>query len=241
MNQFSGWEKVKIEKKRITGVKRSLRKLPLVIKLILLVSGASLFFLLFPFLLRYGTIIYIAFFSLLLIFGALFRIVTDKGTFKATLWLWGGGSIVYLIIALFMILRGVQPLPYIQFETLPLIIYYLSYPLRVLGIFFIGLIFANITSPAEFLSWGEAGLKIALAYRAFEYSVQTFSETKTALLIQGEWPDFGGVKRQSFREVLTVIRSAPVLIATAFRNIILWFPWAWICYNSLKKEIIRRK
>lgn len=229
---------MKIEAERVIGVKRSLRKLPLVIKLSLLVSGASLFFILFPFLLRYGTIIYIVFFSLLIIFGAIFRIVTDRNTFITTLWLWGGGSIIYLIIALFLIIRGIQPLPYIQFETLPLIVYYLSYPLRVLGIFFIGLIFANITSPAEFLSWGEKGLKIALVYRAFEYSVQTLSETKIALLIQGEWPDFSGAKRQGFREMLMVVRSAPVLIATAFRNIILWFPWAWICYNNLKKEIM---
>lgn len=232
---------MKIETERVICLKRSLRKLPLVIKLSLLVSGASLFFILFPFLLRYGTIIYTLFFSLLIISGAIFRIVTDRNTFITTLWLWGGGSIIYLIIALFLILRGVQPLPYIQFETLPLIIYYLSYPLRVLGIFFIGLIFANITSPAEFLSWGEKGLKIALVYRAFEYSVQTFSETKIALLIQGEWPDFSGTKRQGFREMLMVVRSAPVLIATAFRNIILWFPWAWICYNNLKKEIIIRR
>jgi hypothetical protein len=36
---------------------------------------------------------------------------------------------------------------------------------------------------------------------------------------------------------IRVVRAAPLLIATTFRNVILWFPWAWICYTSLRRDI----
>jgi hypothetical protein len=155
------------------------------------------------------------------------------------MWLWGSGSILYLVIALILILRGVQPLPYLHMEPLQMALYYMSYPFRVLGIFFIGLTFSQITSPAEFLRWGETGLKIALVYRAFEYSINSFEENRRALLIEGTWPEFLKGNR-NYKMVFSIIRSAPVLVATTFRNIILWYPWAWICYNSLKLDIKKR-
>jgi len=206
----------------------------------MLISGAGLFFLLFPFLLRHGIAVYSLFFIFLLCFGFLFRMVSGKKTFKITLWLWGSGSLIYMIIAIFLILKGIQPLPYIKFEPLHLILYYISYPLRVLGIFFVGILFAEITSPVEFLRWGETGLKIALAYRAFEYSVNAFEVNRVALTIQGEWPDISG-SRVKFKELLLFLKYAPVLVSTTFRNIILWFPWAWICYNNMKKDIKKDK
>ncbi len=219
-------------------VERSLRRLPLVVKILFLVLGAALFFLLFPFLLRFGAPVYFIFGALLFGTGTVFFSVAGRRTFKITLWLWATGSIIYFCIAAVLILKGVQPLPYMHMNDLNRVLYYFSYPLRVLGIFFTGLIFSSITSPAEFLRWGETGLKIALSYRAFEYSVNSFENVRQALLIQGEWPDFRR-KGRIFTKAVLAIRGAPVLVATAFRNIILWFPWAWICYNKLRHDLRR--
>ena len=200
--------------------------------------GAALFFVLFPFLLKYGVPVYIFFGILLTGTGIVFFFIAGKRLFKITVWLWASGSIVYFCIASILILRGVQPLPYVRMDDLNRILYYFSYPLRVLGIFFVGLVFSRVTSPVEFLRWGEAGLKIALAYRAFEYSVASFDDVRQALVIQGEWPDFKK-RGNSLRKAASAIRSAPVLVATSFRNIILWFPWAWICYVKLQKDLKR--
>jgi len=219
-------------------VERALRKLPLAVKILLLVSGAALFFVLFPFLLQYGMPVYVFFCALLFGTGTVFFFVAGRRMFKVTVWLWATGSIIYFCIAAVLILKDVQPLPYMQMDDLNRILYYFSYPLRVLGIFFVGLIFSRITSPAEFLRWGETGVKIALAYRAFEYSVNSFDDVRQALLIQGEWPDFRKRGHIFFKAVLA-IRGAPVLVATAFRNIILWFPWAWICYSKLRQDLRR--
>ncbi len=120
-----------------------------------------------------------------------------------------------------------------------MILYYLSYPLRVLGIFFTGLFFAGITSPAEFLRWGSIGLKIALLYRAFEYSITSFEENRIALTIQGSWPDSDS--KNKFKALFKVIKVSSLLIAITFRNIILWFPWAWLCYTNLKKDLLRKR
>ena len=127
-----------------------------------------------------------------------------------------------------LILRDVQPLPYIHLERVHLILYHLSYPLRVLGIFFTGLIFAGITSPIEFLRWGELGMRIALLYRAFPFSVLSISDIRKAMILQGEWPERSGGGRAG-RNIGMFVKGTPVLVATIFRNIILWFPWAWIC------------
>ncbi|KPJ85405.1 MAG: hypothetical protein AMS17_14415 [Spirochaetes bacterium DG_61] len=221
-------------------LKYRLESLNIYFKFALLVAGAALFFVLFPFLHRYGTVLYILFAFFLLLFGVLFRFVAGRKTFRITLWLWASGSLIYLVIAFFLILKGVQPLPYLRMGRPEMILYYVSYPLRVLGIFFSGLIFSSITSPIEFLRWGEKGLKIALAYRAFEYSMNAFEENRVALLIQGAWPDFTGRGRK-LGLVFKAVQSAPLLVATTFRNLILWFPWAWICYNSLRKNIAGRK
>lgn len=218
------------------SVTRGLRRLHLIFKLLILVSGAALFFILFPYLLRFGAPVYGVLFFLLLSFGILFRMVAGKQTFRLTMMLWAGGSVIYMIIAAVLILRNVQPLPYMQMGRTHLLLYYLSYPLRVLGIFFTGLIFAGITSPADFLRWGEAGLRIALVYRAFEYSVISLGDVRRALVLQGEWPERYGRYRAGQRIVL-FFRGAPILVATIFRNIILWFPWAWICYTNLKREL----
>lgn len=214
--------------------------LPLWAKLFLLVSGALLFFFLFPFFLKHWTYNYMAFLFLLLLYGVLFRIVAGKKIFRITVWLWASGSFIYMIVAFVLIVKGIQPLPYIKMDRAQLILYYASYPMRVLGIFFTGLIFSHVTSPAEFLRWGRVGLKIALAYRAFEYSLGAFEQNRFALLVQGKWPDFSE-RKGHFRKFFMVLKSSPLLIATTFRNIIFWFPWAWICYNRLQKEILYRR
>jgi hypothetical protein len=221
-------------------MKHRLRSLNIYYKLALLVAGAAVFFVMFPFLYRYGLVLYVAFAFFLIVFGILFRVVAGRKTFRITLWLWVSGSFIYLIIALFLLLKGVQPLPYVRMDRFEMLLYYVSYPLRVLGIFFVGLIFSSISSPVEFLIWGETGLKIALAYRAFEYSINAFEENREALLIQNLWPEFTRGERR-LRSVFRVVRAAPLLIATTFRNLILWFPWAWICYTSLRRDISARR
>jgi hypothetical protein len=217
-----------------------LEKQNLIVKLILLMTGAVIFFILFPFLLKYGFYVYIIFFVLLILSGITFRIVSGKKAFKVIMLLWAGGSVIYMVIAVFLILKGIQPLPYLEMSRLDMTLYYASYPLRVLGIFFTGLIFSSITSPVEFLGWGDFGLKIALVYRSFEYSANSFETNLKALIIQGEWPDFSK-EAKNFRRSFLVLKYAPSLVATTFRNLILWFPWAWICYNTLKGEIEKRR
>ena len=216
-----------------------LNNMKLIYKIMFLIGGGAIFFILFPFLLGYGKSIYIAYFLILIIYAILFRVVAGKKSFKITMWLWASGSIIYLIISVFLILKGIQPLPYVKMNKFDLILYYLSYPLRVLGIFFTGLVFVAITSPIEFLKFGKLGLGIALIYRAFEYSISSFEENRIALMIQGSWPDFTD-NVNKIRLFFKLIKSTPLLIATTFRNIILWSPWAWICYNAIKKEITRR-
>jgi hypothetical protein len=210
----------------------------LVVKLLFLMSSAAVFFILFPFLHRYGIPVYSVLAVLLICVGILFRMVTGKRAFRITMLLWGGGSIIYMVIAAVLIMRDVQPIPYMHLDHIHLIFYYLSYPLRVLGIFFTGLIFTGVASPTEFLRWGELGMRIALLYRAFEFSVLSIKDIRRALILQGEWPErIGGFR--AGQNIGMFVRGAPVLVATIFRNIILWFPWAWICYTNLREEINR--
>ena len=217
-----------------------LEKLNLIVKLVLLMAGAVIFFILFPFLLKYGFYVYAPFFALLVLSGIIYRIVSGKKAFKVIMLLWAGGSIIYMIIAVFLIIKNIQPLPYLEMDRLDMTLYYASYPLRVLGIFFTGLIFSSITSPVEFLGWGDFGLKVALVYRSFEYSANSFETNLKALIVQGEWPDFSK-EGKNFRGSFLVLKYAPILVATTFRNLILWFPWAWICYNTLKRDIEKRR
>jgi hypothetical protein len=220
--------------------KEAFHNIRLLWKIVFLIFGAVLFFLLFPLLLRYGTPVYCALALFLICTGILFRLVAGKHVFRITMILWAGGSVIYIIIAAVLIMKDVQPLPYIHFDRIHLMLYYLSYPLRVLGIFFIGLIFAGVTSPAEFLHWGEFGLRIALLYRAFEFSVLSINDIRKALILQGDWPERSGGFSTS-RNIGMFIKGTPLLVATIFRNIIIWFPWAWICYTELKEEIRGRK
>ena len=227
---------------RVQPVLHTLRKLCLWVKLLFLLSGAVLFFFLFPFLLRQGVQRIWILLPVLIGLGILFRITAGKRTFRITLWLWAGGSIIYLAIAVVLVLKRVQPLPYMDLQGASLAVYYLSYPLRLLGIFFTGLIFASITSPAEFIKWGEAGMRIALAYRAFEYSVNSLNQIREALIIQGEWAESGrGRGTGGYKMLFRLIKSAPLLVAVTFRNIILWFPWAWICYRNLRMQMSKRR
>ena len=221
-------------------VQEAFRNIRLFWKILFLILGAVLFFLLFPLLLRYGTPVYCALALFLICTGILFLLVAGKRAFRITMILWAGGSVIYMIIAAVLIVRDVQPLPYMHFDRVHLMLYYFSYPLRVLGIFFIGLIFAGVTSPAEFLRWGKFGLRVALLYRAFEFSVLSIHDIRKALVLQGDWPErVGGFS--SGRNIGMFLKGTPLLVATIFRNIILWFPWAWICYTELKEEIKGRE
>jgi hypothetical protein len=221
-------------------IREGLRRAPLPLKGAMLVAGAAVFFVLFPFLQRYFLLSLLLFGIFLAAAGILFFLVSERSAFKAVLVLWAAGSVIYMAIAVILIIRGVQPLSYITLDTPGRVFYYASYPLRVLGIFFVGLLFSHTTSPAEFLRWGELGVRITLAYRAFEYSVQSLGDTKGFLIVQGHWPDSED-KTSIFGMFVATIRSVPYLVATMMRNLILWFPWAYISYTRLRRDLERRK
>jgi hypothetical protein len=208
----------------------------LALKILFLFAGALVFFLLFPFFLTRGWAGFSVFCGVLAATGSAYRVVAGKKEFRVTVLLWLSGTAVYGLVALVLIVKRVQPHPYVSMSAEALTLYHASYPLRVLGVFFVGLIFVHVTSPVEFLALGGFGLKAALAYRAFEYSVNAFDETRRSMIIQGYWPD-PTARRRGRRDFFTMFANSPTLIATTFRNIILWFPWAWICYTSLVKDL----
>jgi len=166
-----------------------------------------------------------------------YRVLGPK-TFKNMFSLWIVGFVIYLCFAIPRIYWGGMLSPYF---ILPGIYerwcYSLLFPVILLGTFTVGLTFLKITSPIEFLRWGNFGFKVALSLRALQHALQIFQDTKTALLMRNEWPEEGkGVFR--FRETWLVIKYSPLLLRTSLRNIILfWFPWGWLCVVKLQKML----
>lgn len=218
------------------SLKDRLRRSNIWIKFLILISGGGIFFFLFPFLLKYRYFSYGIFIISLFVAGLFFTFLYGKRGLKVIFSLWGGGTIIYFVIVTLFILKGRQPLPYIELRKPELIFYYLSYPLRLLGVFFTGLIFMQIVSPTDFTGWGKLGLTIALIFRSFEFSIERLEMTRVALIMEGLWPD--PYEKKSFlKSIKLFFKGSTILVATAFRNIILWFPWAWIVFNSIKREM----
>jgi hypothetical protein len=160
-------------------------------------------------------------------------VVIGKKSFIAMLKLWAIGVVIYLLFAIPRIYLSVSLSPYFNFTSLTdRWLYSLLLPLILLGTFTASLIFIQIISPTEFLKWGRHGLEITLLMRALQHSAQVFNETKIALMLQNQWPD-GGSSVFNLRASWLIIKSSPLLVSTALRNIILyWFPWGWLCFKK---------
>jgi hypothetical protein len=219
-------------------MKKRLENIPLFVKfLFLFVTAIGFFFFVF-FVTEKALPIYFAFLLCFVIaMGFLARFTLGRETFLFTVKLWGIGSVIYLCIAIPYTLSGGTLSPYMELHnSLNRWLYSLLLPVRLLGVFFTGLTFFEITSPTEFLNFGTLGLWITFLFRSIEYAKQTFRETMDALRMQGEWPEEGkGFIR--FREGWLTIRRGSTLAIVTFRNIILWFPWAWLNFNRMQRNL----
>lgn len=219
---------------KVLAYKERIESLPLLIKILFLFVMAFILF--FSALLVTNALeVYFAFIlTFVLILATLCWFTVGRKSFMTVLGFWAFGSLIYLLIAVPRIYSGASLSPYLDLKIIKdRWLYTLAYPIRLLGTFSTGLVFIRITSPVEFLRWGSFGLKIALLFRAIQYATQAFNETRLALLMQDKWPE----EQQGFirfREAWLTIKYGPLLVGTTLRNIILWFPWAWLCFNKLQ-------
>lgn len=149
--------------------------------------------------------------------------------------LWSIGTVVYLLIALPLAFAGVSPSPMLHgLNLFERILYSFLRPIGLLGVLAAGLTFMRITSPIEFLAFGAPGYWMAVLFRAQEFAGQELRNTQIVLSIQGEWPDADepGPRRLYLTRVF---RSGPILVSTAFRNVLIWGPWAYLCFRKLKR------
>lgn len=169
-------------------------------------------------------------------------IIIGKKAFLAMLKIWGVGVIIYLLFAIPRIYLTSSLTPYFNFINFTdRWLYSLLLPLLLLGTFTVGLIFIQITSPIEFLKWGHHGLKVTLLMRALQHAVQVFNDTKISLMLQNQWPDASS-NIFNLRSSWLIIKSSPLLVSTALRNIILyWFPWGWLCLEKKLKVLAQNQ
>ena len=217
-------------------VKMSLRKLPLWVKISSLFMFANI---LFPFFIGDDELrIYFYTLVVLVIFIAFWgRLIIGKGEFKVILTLWLTGSAIYLCFAIPYIYSQYDISPHLKLDNLiDRWLYTLALTIRLLGLFSIGLIFVSIISPIQFLRWGKWGYAFALLLRVIEQAVQKLHETRMALLMQNKWPEeHTGIIR--LNQAYLIVKNSPKLIITTIRNMIVWFPWAWLCFNRIKINI----
>lgn len=148
------------------------------------------------------------------------------------LWLWPLGVLFYALVCFFLIRSHASLAPGVSFTSdADRWIYSLTFPVRVLGAISASFIFCSVTSPTEFLRWGKPGLAIAFLMRGIELTRQNILETQEALSMQGQWPTSGGFFQP--RSTLLATRNSPLMVSTTLRNVILWAPWAWLCYNKI--------
>ncbi|MBL7137044.1 MAG: hypothetical protein ISS81_10735 [Candidatus Marinimicrobia bacterium] len=221
-----------------TKIIMSLRNMPLFIKIGFLIIVASLFYISPLFVTE--SLMKPYFFILLFIvvlFASFCRIIIGKKLFKSIFWLWFIGAAIYLLISTIRIYNMSSLSPYQEYNHIfERWLYVVAHSIRLLGTFAVGLIFIKVTSPIEFLNWGKPGLYFALLLRATQYSTEKFNEVRIALLMQNKWPDDNGRIIQPKNAWLT-IKYAPALVAVTFRNIIQWFPWAWIFFTKLHNKL----
>ncbi len=215
-----------------------LENLSLVIKFsILFISGTALF----PFFIGEGELQSYFWFlvAFVLLLSSCCILVIGPKAFRAVLVLWLIGTAIYFLFAVPRIYSGEPLSPSINpQDEIGRWIYSIATPLRLLGTFAIGLTIASVISPTEFLKWRRVGPWIALLFRSVQFSIQSFQDTRLALLMQNQWPDKGnGLIRP--RESWLTVRYGPTLVFTTIRNVLLWYPWAWVSFNKLQYKLER--
>jgi len=148
------------------------------------------------------------------------------------------GSILYAMIAIPLVLSGLQVSPFLGLEVpLSRWLYVISHPFRMMAVFFSGLVMVEILSPSQFLRFGTIGLAVAFLTRIIEYSIEEIFDTVDVLRMQGDWPEVS----RGFHKVHNIwfmIKKSPMLVSVIFRNIICWFlPWGWLSFNVIKDEL----
>ncbi|HCU05170.1 MAG TPA: hypothetical protein DIC51_02490 [Coxiellaceae bacterium] len=171
-------------------------------------------------------------------FAGLSYLILDRQTFSLMLKLWSIGTIVYFLIAIPRIYMGGTLTPYVVLTHISdRWVYSLLLPLVLLGTFSAGLIFMQVTSPIEFLDWGNIGLKIALLFRVLQHAMQSLQDVKIVLMMQDRWPEESG-RWICLRDTYKRIKGSILLVHIVFRHIILyWFPWGWLCFHRLQQRI----
>ena len=220
------------------NMKRRLENISLFIKILFLLITAIVFFFFVFFITESKLAMYFIFLLVIIgLMGFVCYMVTEQRTFWFTIKLWVIGSIIYLAVVIPYTFSGASLSPYMKLDdNVNRYLYAFFLPLRLLGTFFVGLTFLEVTSPTEFLKFGTVGQWIAFLFRIIEYAKQSFRESIIALRMQGEWPEEGkGFIR--FREAWLTIRQGPTLAIVTFRNIILWFPKAWLYFNRLQNNM----
>jgi hypothetical protein len=199
----------------------------------LLVVGLILFCPLIPFLSATNVMVCIYVSLTLAIFLILSHgLVVGYKELALGLRLWPIGVVFYALVCFLLIRSHASLAPGVNFASdADRWIYSLTFPVRVLGAVSAGFIFCSVTSPTEFLRWGKLGLAIAFLMRGIELTRQNILETQEALEMQGEWPSGGGFF--SPRSAILATRNSILLVSTTLRNVILWAPWAWLCYNKI--------
>lgn len=220
------------------SIKKRIENIPLFAKILFLLITTIVFFFFVFFITESKLTTYFIFLLVIIILmGFVCYIVTGQRTFWFTVKLWAIGSVIYLAVAIPYTYSGASLSPYMKLDNnVNRYLYSFFLPLRLLGIYFVGLTFLEVTSPTEFLKFGTVGFWIAFLFRIIEYAKQSFREAIIALRIQGEWPEESkGLIR--FREAWLTIRRGPTLVIVTFRNIILWFPQAWLCFNRMQNNL----
>lgn len=217
-----------------------LRKLPLFAKFSFLILVAIFFFGLILFIDKSQLVSYSCLISfLLIVMGVITRLVIGHHLFWLTIKLWVIGCIIYLLLMIpYALLTNFPISPFIVLDDkASRLLYILGYPVRILGIYFAGLIFIGITSPTEFLKFGTSGLYLAFLLRTIEYTKEVLWQNIDALRMQGKWPEESkGIIR--FREACSKIKHSPTLVIITFRNIICWaLPWAWLSFSRIQKNL----
>ncbi|MBV9864768.1 MAG: hypothetical protein JO316_05430 [Abitibacteriaceae bacterium] len=150
--------------------------------------------------------------------------------------LWFLGNLYYLAVSIPLIYSSATLTPYMHLSTvINRWLYALSHPLRWLAALALGSIFVGSISPIEFLRWGNVGLYMAVFFRMIENAIQNLANTRTALQIQGEWPEAQSwLSYFAPKFILKSIRSCIALVIITYRNILLWSPKAFVHFHILQ-------
>lgn len=127
---------------------------------------------------------------LITVLGIIYYYLVQYFEFKKTIILWLIGAVVYWLFAIPLTLTGIPVSPFFKMKGLAAcLLFNVDLPFRLLGIFFSGLIFIEITSPIEFTRLGRITFITAYTYRMFEHSIEILYETIDSLIAINRWPD----------------------------------------------------